>query len=400
MKILVISAAFPPLRAGEADHALHLCQRLADRGLDINVLTGKRHLVTNRFPFKVYPIMRHWLWPDLPRLAMFLRRCSPDAILLIYSDRDYDRHPMITFVPGISKAFLPAVPFVTQLETEYVSRQVSLPTKAILKMMARLAGPKHLDYVFGTLLLKSDRIIVLSERHLASLSMGCTDLEGKSVVIPPPPIMHLCPENDGLSRQQGREALGVKPEEFLVAYYGYIYEEKGVEILLQAFQTFNSKRSNTRLVMIGGSSGETHSSCYLNGIHELAKQLGVWNNIIWTGEYTSDSHEASLYLHAADVGVFPFNYGVTLNRSSVAAAAVHGLPIITTQGAALESPFRDQENVLLCPPRNPAALAFAMDALMTNPQLCHRLRAGSRQLAQQCFSWEKTVERTIEAMTA
>jgi len=71
MKILVISAAFPPLRAGEADHALHLCQHLGERGLDVHVLTTRRNIETSRFSFKLYPIMPHWLWPDLPRLARF-----------------------------------------------------------------------------------------------------------------------------------------------------------------------------------------------------------------------------------------------------------------------------------------------------------------------------------------
>ena len=399
MRVLVISAAFPPVQAGEADHAMHLCHHLAERGLDIHVLTTKRHGGMLGLPYKVYPIMPHWLWPDLPRLAAFLKRCSPDAILLIYSDRDYNRHPMITFAASISKALLPSVPFVTQFETEHIAWQVSLPTKAMLKGMARLAGPQHLDHVMGTLLLKSDRIIVLSEHHLATLSIGAYNVADKSVVIPPPPIMHICPENNGLSRKQGRAALGVEPSDFLIAYYGYIYEEKGVDILLQSVKTLQTKRHNTRLVMIGGQSGATHSSCYLNGLHKLAGQLGIANKIIWTGAYASNSYEPSLYLHAADVGVFPFNYGVTLNRSSVAAAAAHALPIITTKGSTVEAPFRDLENVLLCPPRDPVSIAFAMDSLIINSELRNRLKAGALQLAQQYFSWDIAVERTVEALT-
>ena len=76
----MISAAFPPVQAGEADHAMHLCQRLAERGFDIHLLTTKRDMKTGSVPFKVYPVMPHWLWPDLPRLARFLKNCSPDAV--------------------------------------------------------------------------------------------------------------------------------------------------------------------------------------------------------------------------------------------------------------------------------------------------------------------------------
>ena len=86
MRVLVISAAFPPMRAGEADHAFHLCRSLADRGLDIHVLTTKKNVVTGSFPFRVYPLMRNWSWSDLPRLARFVRRLAPEAVLLMYSD--------------------------------------------------------------------------------------------------------------------------------------------------------------------------------------------------------------------------------------------------------------------------------------------------------------------------
>jgi len=398
MKILVISAAFPPMAAGEADHAMHLCRHLAARGFDIYLLTTKRKVETSSVPFKLYPIMPHWLWPSLPRLARFLKKCSPDAVLLIYTDRDYDRHPMITFAASLSKTLLPAASFVTQLETEYISRQASIPTRVILKIASRLAA-RTIDSAFGTLLSKSDRVIFLSERHLTALSNQFPQLVGKGLVIPPPPLMSICPENNRASRRRGRKALGVKPDEFLIAYYGYVYPAKGIETLFKAFQILNAQRSNTRLVMIGGNKGENHDSSYLDGLHEVGKRLAIEDKLVWTGEYASDSEEASLYFRAADACVFPFNDGVTLNRSSVAAAAAHGLPIITTKGHTLESPFLDQENLLLCPPEDPDSLASAISSLIDNQPLRQRLCAGALKLAAEHFSWDKALDRTIEALS-
>ena len=397
MKILVISAAFPPVKAGEADHAMHLCQRLAERGFDIHLLTTKRDVKTLCVPFKVHPVMPNWLWPEMPRLARFLKNCAPDAVLLIYSDRDYDSHPMITFASSLSKALLPSVPFVTQLETEYISRQASVPTRAILKTASKLVGARRLDYVFGALLSKSDHIIFLSEGHLKKLSGLFAD--GKGLVIPPPPLMRICPENNGVARQRGREALGVKPKEFLFAYYGYVYAEKGIETLFKALQILNAKKLNTRLVMIGGNAGENHSSSYIESLYAFAKQLEIEDRLIWTGEYASDSDEASLYLRAVDACVFPFKQGVTLNRSSVAAAAAHGLPIITTKGKSLEPVFVDQKNLILCPPEDPNALGTAMASLMDNDALRWRLCAGALRLAAEHFSWDQALDKTIAAMS-
>ena len=399
MKVLVISAAFPPLKVGEADHALYLCRHLADRGSDVNVLTTERDVTTSDLPFKVHPIMPHWLWSDLPRLAFFIKRCSPDAVLLIYTDRDYDYHPMITFAPSLVKILLPRASFVTQFETEYLSRRASIFTKATLKIGARCAGPKYLDYAFGTLLCKSDRIIVLSERHQAMVSVAFPPIKNRSLVIPPPPLLRVTSDNNGLSRDRGRKALGVKSDSFLIAYYGYIYPDKGIETLLKAFQIVSNQKSNTRLVMVGGGISFLHSPSYLTGIHELAKQLGIEEKIIWTGECASDSEEASLYFRACDVCVLPFDKGVTLNRSSLAAAAVHGLPIITTAGAKVETPFKDQENVLLCPPRDATSLALTISSLINNPESCQRLRQGVLELARNFFSWDRAVSRTLEALS-
>ena len=217
-------------------------------------------------------------------------------------------------------------------------------------------------------------------------------------MIPPPPLLRVTSDNNGASRRRGREALGVRQDSFLIAYYGYIYPDKGIETLLQAFQIVNNRNSNSRLVMVGGGISFLHNPSYLKGIHELAKELGIEHKIIWTGECASDSEEASLYFRASDVCVLPFDKGVTLNRSSLAAAAVHGLPIITTAGAEVETAFKDQENVLLCPPRDATSLAFTIGSLINNPELCQRLREGARELARNFFSWNKAVTRTIEAL--
>jgi len=190
----------------------------------------------------------------------------------------------------------------------------------------------------------------------------------------------------------------VQPDDVLIAYFGYIYANKGVETLLRAFQIVSNQRSNVRLMMIGGNTGPANNFSYAREIYDLGKTLGIADKIIWTGEYASDSDEASVYLHSADACVFPFNEGVTLNRSSLGAAAAHGLPIVTTKGLSLESPFIHQKNMLLCPPQDPKSLALAIDSLISNPELRQRLQMGALALAHEWFSWDKAVERTIVAL--
>lgn len=402
MRVLVISAAFPPMRAAEADHTLHLCQHLVDRGLEVHLLTTKGSMTTGSFPFKVYPIMRNWSWRDGPRFAKFLKHCSPDAVLLFYIRWVYNDHRMITFAPTICKTFLPGIPFVTEFSNPIgiPPRPSSLLARLLHKGIMQWAGPE-VDPTCGTLLRDSDRVVVFSESHRAFLSKCYPPVASKSVLIPPPPLMYICPENGGAPRQRGRELIGLGANDFLIAYFGYIYPNKGVETLLRAFQIVSSERSNIWLILVGGiiALEFPNRPSYAQEMYELPKQLGIDDKVTWTGEYAWDSDEASMYLRAADICVLPFDTGVQLNNSSFSSAAAHGLPIITTQGAILEQPFIHQENVFLCPPKSPEAIASAITTLMDNLDLRQHLRTSVLKLAQEWLSWESAIKRTIEALS-
>ena len=400
MKVLVITAAFPPMRAGEADQALHLARHLADRGVEVHVLTTRGHLALPDFPFKVHAIMRTWSWWDLGRLARFLRRCNPDAVLLMYIGWIYHSHPMITFAPTISKVLRPRARFVTQFAnvTGALRKQRSFATKVIRAGLKELSARPGVDYEYGTLLRDSDRVIVLSEHHGAVLAGLSPLFSGKSVLVPPPPIMAMAPPDEE-ARRETRTALGLGPGDFLVIYLGYIYEAKGIETLLRAFEIVSRRRDRVRLIMVGGTlaRADPDRPSYHQDLLKLADRLGIADRITWTGEYAWDSRDGSRYLRAADAFVLPMDVGVQLNNSSVAAAAAHGLPIVATRGSRLEAAFVDRENILLCPPKDPERMSAAIEALVDDPALRERLSAGSRRLAEEWFSWPRAIDRILKA---
>jgi polysaccharide biosynthesis protein PslF len=406
MRLLVISGAFPPMRVGEADHALQLCWQLAERGHDVHVLTTKGCLNPEGVNFSVHPIMPSWKWPDLPKFMRFLARCSPDGVILMYIGTIYNDHPMMTFAPTLSKIILPSVPFVTQFEnTEGAYLYgASLGARCVRKAVALCVGAKRVDYSFGTLLSDSDRIIVLSGVHLAKLAKLAPGLEQKSVMIPAPPLMRVSPDDGGLVRARGRELLKVGSDDFVIVYFGRIYPKKGIETLFRAFHIVSSERRNIHLVLVGGGVDRHDShhfrSSYPGEMAQLALELGIVQMVTWTGEFDWDSELPSLYLRASDLCILPYNSGVMLNNSSFAMTASYGLPIITTRGETLEAPFVHEENVYLCAPLKPDELAMAIEVLIDQPHFRKRLADGALQLAQEWFSWERAIERTIETIAS
>ena len=158
MKSLVTSAAFSPMRAGEPDRTLQLCTSLAGQGLDVHLLPTKGSEVSS-MPYKVWPIMRDWFCHDLPRLARFIKQFVPDAVLLMYSGWLYNDHPMITFVPTITRRLLPNVRLAKQLEIEEDSSWRSFGSRLVRKVMhsfrdrdnVTLCPPKDAESLAGAI---------------------------------------------------------------------------------------------------------------------------------------------------------------------------------------------------------------------------------------------------------
>lgn len=407
MKVLVVSPAFPPMQFGGADYALRLCRGLAHRGMDVHVVTtGMPGLVSDP-SIQLLPIMRRWSWSEMPRLARAIRRVSPDVIDVHFHGRLYHEQPMITFLPGLLKRAARPPRVVTHIEypTGVRPDRTSFVTRGVRRVMAWGSGGTPVDWEYGTLLSASDRLIVLSDVHRAVLAERYAPVSDKAALIPPPSLIPMSPEEDGRTRRETRRALGIADDEYLLAYFGYVYPGKGVETLLQAMAlgTIPSGRA-TRAVIIGGASEIVlrglNRPDYLQELRRMADALGIGDRIMWTGYYPSDSDIASRYLRAADVAVLPFDAGAYLNNSSLAAAAAHELPIITTRAVFVESAFEDRRNVLFVPPRDASALAAAVTEVRADNTLRERLRQGAARLTATWFSWETVLDRTLEAFVA
>jgi polysaccharide biosynthesis protein PslF len=397
MRVLLISGAFPPMASGEATNTFHLCRHLADRGLDVHVLTTEGNTAGADPRIRVHAVMRTWSWGEAPRLARVLKQVKPDVVYHMFIGYMYGFQFMSTFVPTIAKRVLPNALVVTRFENIHgaFARHNSLVSRGVRKIVERLDS-RNVDFEFGTLLRDSDTVIVLSANHGDALEKRLPGVAGRSVLLPPPSNMRMSAPGMA-SREKGRQALHVGPDDFLVSYIGFLYPGKGIETLLRAFQLLKAGRPSAKLAMIGGNIAKAAAGDrdYFAEMRTLAGSLGIGNDVIWTGEYSFDSDDASLYLRASDACVLPFDAGLSLNNSSFSSAAAHGLPIVTTDAGRLERAFVDRNNVLLCPPQSPAALANAISTVMDDAELRATLGEGALRLAREWYSWDSAIEKQL-----
>jgi glycosyltransferase involved in cell wall biosynthesis len=394
-KLLVISGAFPPHSSGEAHHALQLSTRLARRGFVVTVLTTAG--AASAESIAVWPLMRDWSWRDLPLLARAVRSASPDIVLLMYIGWIYNDHPMITYAPTVTRFLAPRARFVTQFENVIgaLPGRTGRAGQLVALAAVGVAGAWRVHYRFGTLFRDSHRIIALSEHHRRLLTSPLRGASENVVVVPPPPLLILSPDTEG-TRERGRQMLGVDKRQFLVLYLGYVYPRKGVETLIKAFAILAKERPHARLGIVGGPLKGFED--YASELRQLPATLGIEGKVRWTGAYAWDSSEGSTMLRGADVCVMPIDVGVALNNSSIGAAAAHGIPLVATEGEQTESAFRHRENVLLCPPLDPTAMAETITTVMDDERLREDLARGAHRLAGEWFSWDAALDRTSAAL--
>jgi glycosyltransferase involved in cell wall biosynthesis len=401
MKVLVISAAYPPHRSGEATNAYHLCHNLAERGVDVDLLTSQGCTDHTHPRIHLYPVMKHWSWAEMPRMTGVLKQSAPDAVLLIYIGWIYHYEFMVTFAPTLCRKLLPGVPFVTRFENVMGAdpRLTSFRSRLIRRWMVLRDGNQGIDYCYGTLLRDSDRLIVLSERHRRLLSEISPAVDPKIAFIPPASNMCVTTESPESCRAEVLRRYDLTADTSIVAYLGYLHAGKGLNTLLLAFEKLSQERANLRLMLMGGTidpkSGNPTS--YVQELQALSRRLGIADKIIWTGEYSGTNDAASRLLRAADLCVLPFAKGVHLNNSSFTSAATHGIPVITTRGDDTEEQLVHGENVYLCPPQSPIALADAIRAVVQDAGLRKRLSTGITSLTANWFSWDRAIERTLAA---
>jgi glycosyltransferase involved in cell wall biosynthesis len=78
-------------------------------------------------------------------------------------------------------------------------------------------------------------------------------------------------------------------------------------------------------------------------------------------------------------------------------AMAHGRPVVATAVGGLRDLVIDGETGLVVPARDPAALRAALERLLGDPELRHRLGEAGRRRAGERFSWPAVTDATLAA---
>jgi len=171
----------------------------------------------------------------------------------------------------------------------------------------------------------------------------------------------------GLTRQDAREQLGLRPETFVVACAGRLVAAKGVADLIQAMSRMTGSTAHLVVAGEGAQRAQLERQAEAS-IPGRASFLG------WLKE------GPGLVYAAADVFALPSKreaFGLVF-----AEAAAWGLPSVAYAIPGIEGVVVDGKTGLLAPPGDVAALAAALDRLAADPELRAEMSSAARQHAE------------------
>lgn len=158
-------------------------------------------------------------------------------------------------------------------------------------------------------------------------------------------------------------------------FVGRLAGVKGVPVLLEALSQLRQRHPNLRASFIGDGPERT-------SLEQLAREMDLSDITGFLG-YKSQSDVAQA-LGDADIFVLPsFAEGVPVVLMEAMAAAV---PVITTHVAGIPELVQDGVHGILTHPGDPASLAGAIDALLSDPDRAYVMGAAGRETVQNDFN--------------
>ena len=400
-RVVMVAGTYRPERCGVAHYVQRLRSALDERDVSSLVLTTREAAGDSKDP-GVRGVVRGWGLPDLPALVRAVRQARPEVIHIQHAAGAYGFKRAVFFLPPLLRAAGCHAPLVTTVHEygwwEWEPRGVPRGAIEALKTWGQRRG--RWDREDGFLLTGSDVLLTTNTHAETAITERLPWLSPRLRRVPLVANVDVYPVGREEARAEARSRYGWPPDAEVIAYFGFLHPVKGIENLLEAHKKVLESRPKARLLLIGGAESLAlgdEADWYWNKLQTLARELGLGEAVEMTGYVPEE--DASRLLSGADVGVLPFNEGVTLKSGTLLALFAHGLPVIVTRPDPPEPDLKDGRLVRLVERRNaPGLAATLLDLLSDASQRALLGEAG--HIYTRDLSWSAMAQRHVEVYEA
>ncbi|MDO1446129.1 glycosyltransferase family 4 protein [Rhodocytophaga aerolata] len=184
------------------------------------------------------------------------------------------------------------------------------------------------------------------------------------------------------TKEEARKQLGLPADAFVAGILGRIDPDKGQEYLIKALPLLLKKNKEIHVVIVGEESrGDTRK--YPQYLQNLVQELNVGKFV----HFRPFTEQTEVAFAALNIFVMASSLGETYGMVTVEAMA-SGIPVIGTNSGGTPELLDFGKAGLLVPPKDPDALAAAIEKLMTDKLLWEELRTTASQRALTKYSYQ------------
>jgi glycosyltransferase involved in cell wall biosynthesis len=196
---------------------------------------------------------------------------------------------------------------------------------------------------------------------------------------------------DANVRARRRAAWRVDADDEIAFAAGRFVRKKGFEYLVDAVAILAAHRPRLRLVLAGGGDLDDE-------LRARTTKLGVADRVILPGVLTQDGVAEALA--ASDVAVVPSVHDEAGNVDGLPNVVLESLasatPVVATAAGGIASVVKHEANGLIVPERDSAALAGAIDRVLSDRVLAAKLGTAARVWASTHAGWDQVAARFEE----
>ncbi|XGV98553.1 MAG: glycosyltransferase [Leptolyngbya sp. BL-A-14] len=383
LHVTLIAGTYEPTRCGVAHYTDRL-RRALDK-LDVKSTVVTTHKVANQADGPdVIGAVHNWSLAELIPLVRSLHATPTDILHIQHAAGTYGFERAIFLLPLLLRVTGWRHPIViTVHEYGWWEWQPRWLPSSLLEWLKQW-GQQHAwwDREDGFLLTLSHAMITTNAEAEAALHERLPTFHDRIHRLAIAPNIDVVPIDKTVARQTVRQLCGWSDDTAVMAFFGFLHPVKGLEILFDAFKQVLAEHPHARLLLIGGVEslalvGEQATN-YWQTLHAIVADLELSKTVHFTGYVSAET--ASHYLSGADVGVLPFNHGVTLKSGSLLALLAHALPVVATQANPSD---RELDGCLsFVPPRDGNALVIALKELLSDRAKREHLSQAGLSLVQ------------------
>jgi len=378
MRVVKISANFPPKRCGIGDYTHLLCESLVKINKEISfyIVTSDDFEIAecgySHERIEVLPIISNWSRAALSQIIKKIKEIYPDIIHIEFNRSLYGRSTAINFLPYLLK-----------------KRD---PIYKVIVTFHDLPGPlKNKDPFFWlttlVMLIYCDRVILSNDIDFNSFTARLPFVKRKCSLIP---VGSNIPKIES-DRTMIRKEFNISEDTQLLSFFGFIREDKCLAELFYAFSALLRMVHNIRLLIVGG----VYNKEIFSSLQSLSRKLDIEGMIIWM-DYQLDKRISEL-LSASDIVVLPHRNGVGTNSGVFAASVLHNLPIVTTQAKFIPKVIKNGYNLIMVKP-TAKELTDALFKVIEDPDLRKKLSGNLAEL-NGYLSWQNISSEIFKLYT-